>query len=118
MADLNHIEELIKDKVKVISDNSFKLSRHQSEATNKLIKLCRFQKGLLLWHTMGSGKTITAWNIANNLPIKDSEGNEHKRIILGPAGLDISWKNDGKFLGIINEIDHNDPNALYTGLTV
>ena len=118
MTDLNKIQELMKNIVEVKSDNNFNLAKHQKEATDKIIKLCRFQKGLLLWHTMGSGKTITGWNIANNLPIKDSQGNEHKRIIIGPEGLDISWRNDGKFIGIIDETNTNNLNALYTGLTV
>ena len=108
------IKELLNDEINYDSSR-FSLAEHQKEPLDKIVKFCKYQKGLLLWHTMGSGKTITAWNIAMNFPLKDVNGNEHKRIILGPKGLDISWKNDAKnIMKIIGEA--SDKKALYTNL--
>ena len=113
---LNKIEEVLKGKI-ILSDgvgNSVELNEHQIGPADTLIKKCSNQKGILLWHTMGSGKTITALNIAMNLPIHDSDGKEHKRIILGPKGIEISWLDDSQ--NVLNII--GDKKQFYNKLVV
>lgn len=77
-------QQILYNNLKFNTNSTISMGKHQKKANDFINKECDSQKGMVLWHTMGSGKTITSWNIAMNFPLKDREGREHKRIILGP----------------------------------
>jgi SNF2 family DNA or RNA helicase len=78
--------------------SQIKLLSHQINASDFLIKKCINQKGLIIYHTVGSGKTITAL-----LFLKYYQN--AKRLLIIPEELRIVWENESKKVNIdINDI--------------
>ena len=61
---------IVLDNDDYIPSNEIILNSHQQSLVERICKKCRLQHGILMWHTMGSGKTITTLNILMNLPFK------------------------------------------------
>jgi len=85
------------------------LNSHQKSLVKRICQKCRLQYGILIWHTMGSGKTITTLNILMNLPFKttlpDGLYIQHKRVIILPLGTENTWKKEASNLGLYNKGD-------------
>lgn len=61
------------------------LLQHQLSPIKHLVSRCKNQHGLLIHHTMGSGKTYLGVFLAKNFP-------SHKIIIIIPSGIKNIWK--------------------------
>jgi hypothetical protein len=70
--------------------NDIKLRDVQSAAVTRFVARCGSQRGFLVWHTMGSGKTAIGLAFMANFSAK------FKRCIIVPDGLDTAWKKDMK----------------------
>jgi hypothetical protein len=92
-----------------IESDQIILNSHQKSLVERICKKCRLQYGILIWHTMGSGKTITTLNILMNLPFKTTTPDglyiQHKRVIILPLGTENTWKKEASNLGLYNEGD-------------
>ncbi len=66
---------------------------HQRDTMNYLFRVAPDQKGLVVGHYMGTGKTITALTFLQNQPDKVA-------IIVHPHGLRHIWREDAKKLGV------------------
>lgn len=64
------------------------LRDYQSAVVRRMVARCSKQHGILLVHSMGSGKTASALAIAENMGISNSV------LILTPKGLDTSFRKD------------------------
>ena len=108
----------------VLDDNDYIVSKqvilnqHQRALVERICKKCRLQHGILVWHTMGSGKTIATMNILMNLPFKSEKGTiQHKRVIFVPEGTENTWIKESIELGLYNDIGtgfikkFNDPQS-------
>lgn len=71
---------------------------HQVSLIERMCKKCREQKGILLVHSMGSGKTLSALGIALNFEYK-----KKGILILTPPGLDVPFKADMADINITKE---------------
>jgi hypothetical protein len=58
--------------------SEFSLKLHQSDVVERVVRTCRDQFGILLFHRMGSGKTISGLTILKNFP------QNLKRVIIVP----------------------------------
>ncbi len=65
----------------------------QKTPIKHLVSQCKKQHGLILYHYMGTGKTLTALAFAKNYPDK-------KIVIICPYGLDNQWINEAKRIDI------------------
>jgi hypothetical protein len=63
----------------------FKPNTHQTDAAVRFVRRSRFQRGTILFHSMGSGKTLTTVYILENY----KKG--FKWLIILPKGLDSEW---------------------------
>ena len=72
-------------------DTDIKLDPHQRDAIERLEKLHPDQHGLILFHFLGSGKTITALSFAMNYPTK-------QLCVVCPPMLKLVWKMELKKL--------------------
>lgn len=59
---------------------------HQYKTVERIVARCQNQKGLLLYHHMGTGKTFLALTILLNFP-------EHEKIIYCPEQIKSVWQN-------------------------
>jgi len=61
------------------------LRKYQKQFINRVINTCRYQKGIILYHIMGSGKTFTALNLLLNF------NQDVDFIILCPNDIKNEW---------------------------
>ena len=81
------------------------LKDYQIDAVERFAVRCRHQKGEILVHSMGSGKTFTSLYLLQNFR-KDKHW-----IIVTPKGLEGEWKNEFKtFFGV----DHDPKKVEFT----
>lgn len=73
--------------------NDIKLLKHQETAINQLVAKFPKQKGLLLFHHMGTGKTITALTLSKNFP-------NYKKVLIIPKEIKYVWEDNMKKLDI------------------
>lgn len=66
----------------------FTLQEHQRKVVSRAAARCAAQHGLLLVHSMGSGKTLSAFGISENL------SKSLKVLVLTPVGLDTAFRED------------------------
>ena len=96
---------IVLDNDDYIPSNEIILNSHQRSLVERICKKCRLQHGILMWHTMGSGKTITTLNILMNLPFKSAKGViQHKRVIFVPKGTENTWIKEAINLQLYNDI--------------
>ena len=70
-----------------VQNSSIQLQSYQKKARDYTVQqLCTRNNGLMLWHHMGTGKTLTAIVIAENIPGPKS--------IVCPKYLKYIWKNE------------------------
>ena len=72
-----------------MSKQVVKLEPHQLKAVKKIVAHCQEQKGLLLYHHMGTGKTVTALSVVANFP-------SHKILFLIPKEIKYVWETNIK----------------------
>lgn len=74
----------------------FTFMPHQSRLVRRMAERCRQQHGMLLIHSMGSGKTISSLGVWLNFPRPDGSGMEVKNrlVIITPPGLDSAFRED------------------------
>jgi superfamily II DNA or RNA helicase len=65
--------------------NGIELLPHQKHVIQYIVSKCRKQKGLLVSHLMGTGKTITGIFFLKNFK-------KYKKVIIAPAALKSMWK--------------------------
>ena len=70
------------------------LKPYQINAIDRFVRRCRYQRGSILLHSMGSGKTLTSIYILRNLGMK------HRWVIVTPKGLEGDWIDEFKRFGI------------------
>ena len=73
------------------------LAPYQKVVVDRINNACRDQFGLLLLHTMGSGKTIVALSIMQNYPeLREISnlGTGKKGLIIAPAGIEDGFEYD------------------------
>lgn len=69
------------------SKSEIQLAPHQVHAIEKLVKERPKQHGMVLYHYMGSGKTITSLSYAMNFPDK-------RVVVMCPKGLEHVWETE------------------------
>lgn len=69
------------------------LLRHQKTPIERLASQCQNQKGMMLFHEMGTGKTITALSFAKNFPT-------YKKVVIIPKEIKYVWEENIDKLGI------------------
>ena len=74
-----------------------KPQQHQMAVAMHLAARCKSQKGMLVYHGMGSGKTLTALIFAMTFP-------DHRVIIVTPHEIQFSWKAEVKRLELRRHI--------------
>ena len=70
-----------------------KAQQHQLEVTLHLAARCKQQKGMLIYHKMGTGKTLTALIFAMTFPNK-------RVIVVAPEEILFTWKQEVARLGL------------------
>lgn len=92
------------------SSSQVVLRDYQSAVVRRMVARCSKQHGILLVHSMGSGKTASALAIAENMGISNSV------LILTPKGLDTSFRKDAAEYHIdlsrYQFLDYDDLKAL------
>jgi hypothetical protein len=86
-----------------VSSSPVAWKSYQISAAARFVKRCRYQRGGLLVHSMGSGKTLTSLYILSNL------GRGHRWLIILPKGLDSEWKKEFfSFIGYCKDFKSGD----------
>lgn len=70
-----------------------KPQRHQVEVAVHLAARCKSQKGMLVYHGMGTGKTLTALIFAMTFPT-------HNIVIVTPKEIQFTWKTEVRRLNL------------------
>lgn len=80
----------------------FTFMPHQQRVVKRMAQKCRGQHGMLLIHSMGSGKTISAVGIWLNYPPPSANGRgvNKRLVIMTPPGLDSAFRGDMRDMGI------------------
>ncbi len=80
----------------------FTLLPHQQRIIKRMAQKCRGQHGMVLIHSMGSGKTISAVGIWLNFPRPMLNGQRVSKrfVIMTPPGLDTAFRKDMMDMGI------------------
>lgn len=78
-----------------MSSNKISLLEHQTIPIEYLIARCKNQKGLLVNHYMGTGKTIIALTFLKNFK-------SNKKVIVSPRSIKNHWITETKKLNITN----------------
>ena len=73
--------------------DSRKVLEYQQKAIEYFVAKCRNQHGMILNHSLASGKTLTGLYLFQNYP-------NHKKIVILPDGLQSHWVKEAKLLGI------------------
>lgn len=82
-----------KSLIVVKSDKKPILLEHQLKTVRYLVSRCRNQHGLLLFHSLGSGKTNLALFLKKNFPLSNL-------VLILPYGLDKQWINAARILDV------------------
>lgn len=73
--------------------DGLKLLRHQEIPVRHLLEKCIDQKGLLVWHAMGTGKSATGLSFIATIK-------HTKTFLITPSNLADVWKSEGQKFGI------------------
>ena len=97
------------DEIKLKQKSDFPLSfwqymPHQQDAIKRFTQKCKDndKHGILLIHSMGSGKTLTSLGMALNLNNPKLNG-KRKWVIITPPGLDSAFRGDMNDIGFSDE---------------
>lgn len=82
-----------------------KAQRHQMAVALHLAARCKNQKGMLVYHNMGSGKTLTALVFAMSFP-------EHRVVIVTPEEIQFTWKAEIKKMKLKRQFEWHTYNSL------
>ena len=77
----------------IMNKDTIYLESHQIKPIKYIVGKCKDQHGLLLFHNMGTGKTLTILSLCMNFP-------EHKKIIILPENIKSVWVSHLKKLKI------------------
>lgn len=78
------------------------LSYYQQQIVDRVVRDCRNQFGHLLFHKMGSGKTITALSILNNLPGAPHKPGDRRKIVIAPGSIiTSSYEASARDVGLV-----------------
>lgn len=79
----------------------FTFMPHQTRLVRRLAEKCRRQHGILLIHSMGSGKTISSLGVWLNFPRPEGSGASvtNRLVIVTPPGLDSAFREDLEDMG-------------------
>ena len=87
------------------SKNCMKAQQHQMAVALHLAARCKAQKGMLVYHDMGTGKTLTALIFAMSFP-------EQRVVIVTPEEIQFTWKAETKKLKLKREFEWHTYNSF------
>ena len=82
----------------VIYRGCMQAQQHQLEVTLHLAARCKHQKGMLIYHKMGTGKTLTALIFAMTFP-------NRRVIVVAPEEILFTWKHEVAKLGLLRPFE-------------
>ena len=87
------------------SKSFMKAQQHQMAVAVHLAARCKTQKGMLVFHDMGSGKSLTALMFAMTFP-------KHRVVIVTPEEIQFTWETEIKRLRLKRQFEWHTYNSL------